>query len=423
MQNKVIKNIEKYPLNWEMSKKILTHPSEKINLTSDNVEFDLVMAKGDHLVKSSHEKYMVIDMLGTGTFGQVVRCISDDGEEVAIKVVKNQPRYYNYEMNEVRILHKLMYNNLNDRFVLIKDVFMYKQHLCIVEELLGHNLYTFLKMTKFKGLDHSTLRFVLFQILDGILQLSRMGIVHCDLKPENILIVDYTTFKVKIIDFGSATVSPQESHFYVQSRYYRAPEVILGIPYGSSCDIWSVACIAYELYSGSPLFAGKDNMDQIGMIHRFFGSLPVFMLEHGKNSNAFFEKENGYRFVGSPSSIFTINDMKRIIDSKSMETEENKNLMDFLLKALQPSHLLRPDAKSLMSHSYIKCKKPVAEEIPRVENDRSGVQQKIFPPTKNQRHMSTTGVLLSRIKQKPDENRRKISVCNISYENSLNRNP
>ncbi|KAM0671684.1 protein kinase domain-containing protein [Ordospora colligata] len=405
-----------------MSKKILTHPSEKTNLTADNAEFDLVMAKGDHLVKSSNEKYMVIDMLGTGTFGQVVRCISDDGEEVAIKVVKNHPRYYNYEMNEVRILHKLMYNNLNDRFVLIKDVFMYKQHLCIVEELLGHNLYTFLKMTKFKGLDHSTLKFVLFQILDGILQLSRMGIVHCDLKPENILIVDYTTFKVKIIDFGSATVSPQESNFYVQSRYYRAPEVILGIPYGSSCDIWSVACIAYELYSGSPLFAGKDNMDQIGMIHRFFGSLPAFMLEHGKNSNIFFEKENGYKFVGKPSSIFTIDDMKRIINSKSVQIEENENLHDFLLKALQPSHLLRPDAKSLMNHSYIKYKKPIIEEIARAENDRSGVQQKIFPSSKAQRHMSTTGVLLSRIKENPDESRRKVSVCNISYDNNLNRN-
>jgi dual specificity protein kinase YAK1 len=115
--------------------------------------------------------------------------------------------------------------------------------------------------------------------------------------------------------------------------------------------------------------------------------------------------------------------MKRIINSKSVQTEENENLQDFLLKALQPSHLLRPDAKSLMNHSYIKYKKPIAEEIDRTENDRSGVQQKIFASNKAQRHMSTTGVLLSRIKQKPDENRRKVSVCNISYENNLNRNP
>ncbi|CAD25928.1 SER/THR PROTEIN KINASE (MNB/DYRK SUBFAMILY) [Encephalitozoon cuniculi GB-M1] len=402
-----------------MKKKVLTFPSEKIGFSSDNEEFDLVMARGDYLAKNKSQKYMIIDMLGTGTFGQVVRCVGSDGEEVAIKVVKNQPKYYNYEMNEVRILHKLLYNNLNDRFVTIKDVFMYKQHLCIVEELLGRNLYTFLKMTRFKGLDHPTLRTILHQILEGMVQLSLLGIIHCDLKPENILIADYDTFKIKIIDFGSAVTSPQGSHFYVQSRYYRAPEVILGIPYGSSCDIWSLGCIGYELYVGHPLFPGKDNMDQIGRIHGLFGSLPMFMLEHGKNSSTFFEKENGYRFMGPPSN-FTLEDMKKMIRSKGNSKEDDNMLIKFLLRALQPSHLIRPDAKSLASHSYLKVRDTSAE-ADKACNDRSGVQQNIFPANKNMRHMSTTGVILPSKKQKPTDDRRKISVYGISYENNLNR--
>ncbi|ADM12507.1 Ser/Thr protein kinase [Encephalitozoon intestinalis ATCC 50506] len=402
-----------------MNKKVLTFPSEKVGLSSDNVEFDLVMSRGDYLSKNKAQRYMVIDMLGTGTFGQVVRCVGPEGEEVAIKVVKNQPKYYNYEMNEVRILHKLLYNNLNDRFVSIKDVFMYKQHLCIVEELLGKNLYTFLKMTRFKGFDHITLRTILQQVLEGMIQLSMLGIIHCDLKPENILIADYETFKIKIIDFGSAVTSPQGSHFYVQSRYYRAPEVILGIPYGSSCDIWSLGCIGYELYVGHPLFPGKDNMDQMGRIYGLFGSLPMFMIEHGKNSNIFFEKENGYRFIG-PASNFTLEDMKKIIRSKCNSQDDDDMLIEFLLKALQPSHLIRPDARSLANHSYLKLK-DVSPELNKIHDSRNGVQQSILPASKNMRHMSTTGIILPSKKQKSTNDRRKISVYGISYENNLNR--
>lgn len=403
----------------EMNRKILTFPSEKVGFSPDNAEFDLVMARGDHLSKNERQKYMVIDMLGTGTFGQVVRCVGPDGEEVAIKVVKNQPKYYNYEMNEVRILHKLLYNNLGDKFVTIKDVFMYKQHLCIVEELLGKNLYMFLKMTRFKGLDHVTLRFVLAQVLEGMMQLSLLGIIHCDLKPENILISDYNTFRVKIIDFGSAITSPQGSHFYVQSRYYRAPEVILGIPYGSSCDIWSLGCIGYELYVGHPLFPGKDNMDQIGRIYRLFGSLPASMLEHGKNSGTFFEKENGYRFAGAASGL-TLEDMKKEVMSKGNVQEDNGMLIDFLLAALDPNHLTRPDARSLASHAYLKVKDESPEPC-KADDDRNGVQQKIFRATKSIRHMSTSGVVLPSKKQKSADGWRKISVYGISYENNLNR--
>ncbi|AFM99282.1 protein kinase domain-containing protein [Encephalitozoon hellem ATCC 50504] len=402
-----------------MDKKVLTFPSEKVGLSPDNAEFDLVMARGDYLSKNKNQKYMVIGMLGTGTFGQVVRCVGPDGEEVAIKVVKNQPKYYNYEMNEVRILHKLLYNNLNDRFVAIKDVFMYKQHLCIVEELLGRNLYTFLKMTRFKGLDHSTVRTILQQVLEGMIQLSILGIIHCDLKPENILIADYDTFKVKIIDFGSAVTSPQGSHFYVQSRYYRAPEVILGIPYGSSCDVWSLGCIGYELYVGHPLFPGKDNTDQIGRIYGLFGSLPMFMIEHGKNSSVFFEKENGYRFVGQPSS-FTLEDMKKAIRSKDNMQEDDDVFIEFLLRALEPSHLVRPDARSLSAHSYLKIKDR-GGDLCRAPSSRNGVQQSTLPSSKSIRHMSTTGVILPSKKQKPSDDRRKISVYGISYENNLNR--
>lgn len=400
-------------------RKVLTVPSEKMDSSDDNVEFDLVMSRGDYLSKNERQKYMVIDMLGTGTFGQVVRCIGSDGEEVAIKVVKNQQRYYNYEMNEVRILHRLLYSNMTDSFVEIKDVFMFKNHLCIVEELLGNNLYSLLKMSRFKGLEHSLLKHILLQILEGLSQLSLMGIIHCDLKPENILIADCNNLKIKIIDFGSAITSPQGSHFYVQSRYYRAPEVILGIPYGSSCDIWSFGCIAYEMYVGHPLFPGSDNADQVGRIYNFFGFLPTFMLEHGKNSNLFFEKENGYKLISEAAS-FSVEDMKTAIRSKSNSGLDDEMFIGFILEALQPSHLIRPDGRTLMNHSYLRSAGEAVEPIKTDDFRSRGIQQKPLPVDKNLRHMSTTNIVLTDKKQKSID-RRKISVYDIPYENNTNK--
>ncbi|CAG2100495.1 unnamed protein product [Medioppia subpectinata] len=82
--------------------------------------------------------------------------------------------------------------------------------------------------------------------------------------------------------------------FYAQSRYYRAPEVILGIPYTNMVDMWSFGCIAYEMICGDPLFPGKDNCDQINRIYDFFGNtFPIMMLDHGKNTTKYFNKVEG----------------------------------------------------------------------------------------------------------------------------------
>jgi len=85
-----------------------------------------------------------------------------------------------------------------------------------------------------------------------------LGIVHCDLKPENILFTDDSYLNIKIIDFGASCNDYTNGFFYVQSRYYRAPEVVLGAPYDQAVDMWSLGCIIYELITGKPLFPAYD---------------------------------------------------------------------------------------------------------------------------------------------------------------------
>lgn len=81
--------------------------------------------------------------------------------------------------------------------------------------------------------------------------LRKVKIVHCDLKPENILLKSANKSAIKVIDFGSSCFEHERIYTYIQSRFYRSPEVILGIPYDMAIDMWSFGCILAELYTGN----------------------------------------------------------------------------------------------------------------------------------------------------------------------------
>lgn len=95
---------------------------------------------------------------------------------------------------------------------------------------------------------------------------QQLGLIHADLKPENIMLVDPVRqpYRVKVIDFGSAShVSKAVCNTYLQSRYYRAPEIILGLPFCEAIDMWSLGCVVAELFLGWPLYPGSSEYDQI----------------------------------------------------------------------------------------------------------------------------------------------------------------
>ncbi|KAI5172809.1 dual specificity protein kinase YAK1 [Pancytospora epiphaga] len=353
-------------------KRFLTNPSKCIDDTCDNEECNLVVAKGDLIVKKDGPQYMVIELLGVGMFGQVFRCVSNEGDEVAIKVVKSQNKFYQYEMNEIRILRKFKELGLTKYYVELMDAFVYKNHLCIVVQLLGRNMYDLVKILRFNGLELYSLRNVLQQVLNGLCILQSMGITHCDLKPENILVSDFYREEVKIIDFGSASTHPMSTLYYVQSRFYRAPEVILGIPYSTAIDIWSLGCIGYELLMGKALFPGSSNGDQIHLIHEFFpGGIPPFMLEHGINTHLYFKKENN-GFTGRENSFkFTLQGVIDYIYSKYHPSHDIALFIDLILKMLNPSYLERWSPDTLLKHEFFRLERPSRHRND--ENNREGV--------------------------------------------------
>jgi dual specificity tyrosine-phosphorylation-regulated kinase 1 len=169
------------------------------------------------------------------------------------------------------------------------DHFEHRKHLCLVFELLSFNLYDLIK--KSKSLSLNLIRKISYQLLNSLHFLSPAGvdIIHSDLKPENILLRDPNRSGVKIIDFGSSCRRSEQIFTYIQSRFYRAPEILLGLDYDQSIDMWSIGCILMELHSGIPLFPGADSPDQMRLITQFTGIPPLSMLLESSNTQKYFE--------------------------------------------------------------------------------------------------------------------------------------
>lgn len=158
-------------------------------------------------------------------------------------------------------------------------------------ELLSVNLYELIKQNQFRGLSTTLVRVFAQQLLNGLALLNKARLIHCDLKPENILLKNLESPIIKIIDFGSACDERQTVYTYIQSRFYRSPEVLLGLPYSSAIDMWSLGCIVVELFLGLPLFPGSSEYNQVSRIVEMLGNPPNWMIEMGKQAGEFFDKK------------------------------------------------------------------------------------------------------------------------------------
>ncbi|XP_011493916.1 PREDICTED: homeodomain-interacting protein kinase 2 isoform X2 [Ceratosolen solmsi marchali] len=245
---------------------------------------------------SMTNQYEVLEFLGRGTFGQVVKCWKKGTNEiVAIKILKNHPSYARQGQIEVSILSRLSQENADEfNFVRAYECFQHKSHTCLVFEMLEQNLYDFLKQNKFSPLPLKYIRPILQQVLTALLKLKQLGLIHADLKPENIMLVDPVRqpYRVKVIDFGSAShVSKAVCNTYLQSRYYRAPEIILGLPFCEAIDMWSLGCVVAELFLGWPLYPGSSEYDQIRYISQTQGLPTEHMLNNASKTTKFFYRD------------------------------------------------------------------------------------------------------------------------------------
>ncbi|ORX59631.1 kinase-like protein [Hesseltinella vesiculosa] len=371
-------------------RRVLTKPSKPCgNDGYDNEDFDYILKVNDTLGSTEGHRYVILDVLGAGTFGQVVKCKHVKTQEVfAIKVVKNKLAYFKQSMMEVTILEMLnqRYDPNDQHHILrLKDTFIHRQHLCLVFELMSVNLYELIKQNHFRGLSTNLVRVLTTQMLDALTVLNEARIIHCDLKPENVLLRTLESPSIKVIDFGSACHELQTMYTYIQSRFYRSPEVLVGLPYTSAIDMWSLGCITAELFLGLPLFPGSSEYNQISRIVEMMGLPPAYMIEMGKHSHRYFERQvddhghKHYRLRSleqyaaeqgkqeQPSkryfSATTLPDLintypvfrKDSMTSKELEKEKQHRLamIDFLQGLLNLNHFERWSPQQAKQHPFI----------------------------------------------------------------------
>lgn len=243
-------------------------------------------------------RYQIMEYLGSAAFSKAIQCLDlRTGNHYCMKIIENNKDYFDQSIDEIKLLRFINCNgNPDDMNILrIYDYFYHNEHLFIVTELLKDNLYDYYKFNKEKETEEyftvGRLQKISWQILKGLEYIHNLKLIHCDLKPENILIKSYSRTEVKIIDFGSSCYIHDHLSSYVQSRSYRAPEVIIGCKYDYKIDMWSLGCILSELFTGSVLFQNETVQGLLSRVIGIVGPFPEWMLEEGKLVNKFFTKE------------------------------------------------------------------------------------------------------------------------------------
>jgi dual specificity tyrosine-phosphorylation-regulated kinase 2/3/4 len=342
------------------ARKIRGIPHTANNNGYDDERGDYKFVLGDHI----EYRYEVLAMYGKGSFGQVARVYDYKKDSiVALKIIRNKKRFHHQALVEIRILEHLMNRDREHKsnIVRVYGYFYFRNHLCITFEPLSLNLYEYIKANNFRGMSLSLVRRMAHQLLQTLSFLIKENTIHCDLKPENILLKSTSKSNIRVIDFGSSCFANECVYTYIQSRFYRSPEVILGCSYGLPIDMWSLGCILVELHTGYPIFPGEDETEQIQCIMEIFGLPPQRMLATATRRKAFFDD------AGRPKVVPNSRGKVRHVASKDLAEAArttDARFLSFIRECLQwdPAQRLTPDQGLL--HPFITERESLAATTP-----------------------------------------------------------
>ncbi|KAI6236308.1 Dual-specificity kinase [Aphelenchoides besseyi] len=328
-------------------------------------------------------RYEILKVIGKGSFGVVIKAYDHKNQQfVALKLVRNEKRFHRQAEEEIRILDHLRSqdNDQAHNVIHMLDHFNFRNHKCITFELMSINLYELIKKNKFHGFNLTLVRKFAHSMLQCLELLHKNRLIHCDLKPENVLLKNPNRSSIKVIDFGSSCFENQRIYTYIQSRFYRAPEVILGAKYGMPIDMWSLGCILAELLTGYPLLPGEDENDQLALIVELLGTPTTKVLEAGKRTRNFFSSRGHPRYCqvtqlidgtivlgggrskrgkmrGPPASRTWASALKNMGDDL---------FIDFLKRCLDWDPDTRMTPQQALKHGWLR------RRLPRPPNDGSG---------------------------------------------------
>ncbi|XP_038668375.1 SRSF protein kinase 3-like isoform X2 [Scyliorhinus canicula] len=323
---------------------------------------------------------------------------------VAVKVAKSARGFSEAAQDEIRLLKCVRWKNSKDpgkeRIVQLLDDFIIvgSNDVCLVIELLGDHLHRWILRSKRQGLPMTCVKKIIQQVLQGLSYLhTKCNILHTDIKPENILLcvnqeylnrlvasmqqgMGETLLKpsevfqaeksllnpmdpkhaegisIKIVDLGSGCWAFRHVSEEIQTRQYRALEAILGAGYGSSADIWSTACMAFELATGEYLFdprPGKtfsQDEDHVAHIIELLGRIPLKCALSGKYSKEIFNLKGELRHIKTirPWGLYNV-----LVEKYEFPLEAAATFSDFLHQMLRFIPEQRATAAECLQHPWL----------------------------------------------------------------------
>uniref|UniRef100_A0A671XKS5 non-specific serine/threonine protein kinase n=1 Tax=Sparus aurata TaxID=8175 RepID=A0A671XKS5_SPAAU len=390
-------------------------------------------------------RYHVVRKLGWGHFSTVWLCWDLQKKRfVALKVVKSAPHYTETALDEIKLLRCVRDSDPSDPYretvVQLIDDFKISGvngvHVCMVLEVLGHQLLKWIIKSNYMGLPLVCVKTIIRQVLQGLDYLhTKCKIIHTDIKPENILLdvdeiyirrlaaeatiwqragapppsgssgeeragklsknkkkklkrkakrqqrlleerlVDIQVLqnasdfvlspldplnahklRVKIADLGNACWVHKHFTEDIQTRQYRALEVLIGAEYGPPADIWSTACMAFELATGDYLFephSGEDytrDEDHIAHIIELLGPIPLPFALSGRYSREYFNRRGELRHISSlkPWGLFEV-----LLEKYEWPLDQAAQFSDFLLTMLELQPERRATAAQCLQHAWL----------------------------------------------------------------------
>ncbi|TGZ55838.1 hypothetical protein CRM22_010295 [Opisthorchis felineus] len=332
----------------------------------DDVDGHLIYSIGQFIF----DRYEILKTLGEGTFGKVVECKDHlQNRRIALKIIKNVDKYREAAMLEINVLNFLNERGANFEHlcVTLLDWFDYHGHICLAFDILGLSVFDFLKENNYVGYPMEHVRHISYQLCHAVRFLHDNQLTHTDLKPENILFVDSDYISVhnrkkrrhermvkcsdiRLIDFGSATFDYDHHSTIVSTRHYRAPEVILELGWSQPCDVWSIGCIMFELYTGYTLFQTHDNREHLAMMERTLGHIPYRMTRKSR-TGFFYHGRLDWDFYNQEGRYVREN-CRPLLRYCKDESQDTLDLFDLMAKMLEYDPADRIPLSAALTHPF-----------------------------------------------------------------------
>lgn len=326
--------------------------------SGNNVENAFVIFEKNTVITLRQNEYIIQEYLGGGAAGHVYR-VKNNNQEYFLKISigtfgRNQ---VNNEIEKYKLIIKNSGQAEKDMFLEIKDVAINQKIAGFVGELMDKNLFQILEERDYAGFRLDSVQYIGRILVKQLCFLHRLNLIHTDIKPENIMVKDVNNVSIiKLIDFGGMITSDEKKKkFYIQTQFYRAPEVILKIEYDCKIDVWSLGCVLAELYLGLPIFAGDNDLEILKLIEIRLGIIPSEVYKDSPFKKKIFN-ENGTvkQGVSFKDKVFGSNSK---LDGIIYGVENNQNpvtelFLDLLNGMLDPNHETRFSIEDVRNHEF-----------------------------------------------------------------------